>query len=196
MVETSFYLARRGVSLIRRMKISNRSRRVLDLDVVDGLPMILPYGMKDWLSKNMSRTVEAWVKVRHLKEKAPFYHLNVEVSDTPDVKHIKEGNFYFAFDPEGKSSLLSPIVEAALVFGQATDFLIPEEFLRAKDLKVASVQQTSNRTPAAMCFSALSLAAGAEKEIISVIGHTYSQDHLKEVVRLVTAKGYVEKKAS
>ncbi len=182
-------------ALIRRMKISNRSRRVLDLDVVDGLPMILPYGMKDWLSKNMSRTVEAWVKVRHLKEKAPFYHLNVEVSDTPDVKHIKEGNFYFAFDPEGKSSLLSPIVEAALVFGQATDFLIPEEFLRAKDLKVASVQQTSNRTPAAMCFSALSLAAGAEKEIISVIGHTYSQDHLKEVVRLVTAKGYVEKKA-
>jgi len=72
-------------ALVRRVKIENLSRAKISVEMVDGLPMIMPYGLSDWLIKNLSRTVEAWVKVRNVKERAPYYHLKVEESDTPAV---------------------------------------------------------------------------------------------------------------
>ena len=49
---------------------------------------------------------------------------------------IKEGNFFFSFDPQAKGGgLLSPIVEAACIFGMADDFLAPAQFLK-KDFDI------------------------------------------------------------
>ncbi len=183
-------------ALIRRVTLINTSKKALDLEVIDGLPMIIPYGMKDWVLKNMSRTVEAWVKVKNLKAKAPFYHLNVEVADTPDVQHIEEGNFFFSFIADGKKAkLLDPIVEAAAVFGQATDFSRPKSFLNTAKFSVPTRQETANRTPSAMCYLPVRLPVKAQREFVSVVGHTYSEKHLNEVVKLMTANDYVSKKA-
>jgi len=107
-------------ALVRRLSITNTGRKAREVEVIDGLPLMMPYGMTDWLMKNMSRTAEAWVQVLNIKKKAPYYQLKVEVADTPQVTHIKEGNFFFSFDPSAKGSkLLEPIVEAACVFGAA-----------------------------------------------------------------------------
>jgi len=182
-------------ALIRRVKISNISKKAISCEVIDGLPIIIPYGMKDWVLKNMSRTVEAWVKVKNLKTKAPFYHLNVEVADTPDVQHIKEGNFFFSFAGEGaKAKRLDPIIEAAIVFGSSTDYIRPEAFLRSK-FSLPARQESSNRTPSAMCFVPLQLNAKAEREFVSVIGHTFSEEHLNKIVKQITAAGFINKKA-
>ena len=115
-------------ALVRNVTIENINRKKLNIQCVDGLPAINPYGLKDWLAKNMGRTVEAWMTVRNIKNKAPFYQLKVEVADTPQVTPIQEGNFYFAFDPDspptkafgGKLQLLDMVVEAACVFGHAS----------------------------------------------------------------------------
>src|SRR5580692_5794007 len=106
--------------LVRRVSIENTGRKKLDIQCVDGLPAINPYGLKDWLSKNMSRTVEAWMTVHNIKNKAPFYQLKVEVADTPQVTPIAQGNFYFAFDSKSRK-MLDAIVEASCVFGHASD---------------------------------------------------------------------------
>src|SRR5208282_3902199 len=100
--------------LVRHVTIENTGRKKLVIQCVDGLPVITPYGLKDWLSKNMSRTVEAWMTVLNLKNKAPFYQLKVEVADTPQVTPINEGNFYFAFD-SSSAKLLDMVVEASCV---------------------------------------------------------------------------------
>ncbi|HLD88565.1 MAG TPA: hypothetical protein VI955_04540, partial [Candidatus Omnitrophota bacterium] len=92
-------------ALVRRVTIANTSRKPLSLSMIDGLPAINPYGLKDSLSKGMSRTAEAWAAVRNVGRQVPFYQLKVQVADTPQVTHIKEGNFYFAFDGRG---LLDP----------------------------------------------------------------------------------------
>ncbi|MBF0123122.1 MAG: hypothetical protein HQL21_06935, partial [Candidatus Omnitrophica bacterium] len=84
--------------LVRRVTLKNISRAVQSIEMVDGLPSIIPYGQNDWVMKNMCRTIEAWYKVRNLDNKAPYFQLDVEAADVPQVKHIKEGNFYFAFD--------------------------------------------------------------------------------------------------
>lgn len=178
-------------ALIRRVTLTNTSKKARDLEMIDGLPIILPYGMKDWTVKNMSRTVEAWVKVRNVKTKAPFYQLNVEVADTPDVKYIKEGNFYFSFI-NGK--LVDPIVEAAVVFGDGTDFVKPQRFQDLTKFSIPTRQETASRTPSAMSFAKIKLAAKASQEMITLVGQTYAVEHLNAIVKQVMVKGFIDQK--
>ncbi len=183
--------------IVRRVSVKNISKKALSVEMIDGLPVITPYGQNDWVMKNMCRTIEAWYKVRNLDNKAPYFQLDVEAADVPQVNHIKEGNFYFAFDPSVKAgALLDPVVEAALVFGQATDLGIATRFLAEKKFTLPRVQQTDNRTPSAMCFTRFTLNAGRMKEILSVVGFSRSVDELRATVKKVTAKGFIEQKSA
>ncbi|VAX37272.1 FIG00469293: hypothetical protein [hydrothermal vent metagenome] len=182
-------------ALVRQVTVKNIGQTACDLEIIDGLPVIIPYGLSDWLNKNMTRTVEAWMKVRNLENKAPYYQLNVEVADTPQVKHIKKGNFYFSFDPKADGDkLLTPIVEAATVFGAANDFSAPARFLE-DDFMFPSKQETSNRTPSAMSYRQLHVEAGADSQIISVIGHAHSESQLNDIVKQTTAEAFITQKA-
>lgn len=182
-------------ALVRRVKVENISSKSLALEMIDGLPAILPYGMKDWLSKNMSRTVEAWVKVTNVNKKAPYYQLNVEVADTPQVTHINEGNFYFSFDTsKGKNALLTPIVDPSCVFGYATDFLVPENFLNGT-LNITREQFTSNRTPSALSHAQFSLKPKQSKEIISLVGFAHDIGQLNRIVAQAGKVSFIDEKA-
>ena len=181
--------------LVRRVSIENTGRKKLGIECVDGLPAINPYGLKDWLGKHMSRTVEAWVNVHHIKNKAPFYQLKVEVADTPQVTPITEGNFYFSFDASSRK-LLDIIAESACIFGRASDFLVPEKFLADKKFSVPAEQETANRTPSAMSFSTFALSSGKKYEFTSIAGFAHDLAELKRVVRKSTGKGFIENKAN
>ncbi len=180
--------------LVRRLTVENIGRKALDVQCVDGLPAINPYGLKDWLSKNMSRTVEAWMTVHHIKEKAPFYQLKVEVADTTQVTPISEGNFYFAFDSDSHE-LLEMVVEAACVFGSASDFIVPENFLEQKNFTVPSRQEVTNRTPSAMSVSRFPLPAGKKYVQTAIAGFAHDLTELKKVVKKSKAPGFIEDKA-
>ncbi len=180
--------------LVRRVTVENTGRKPLDIQCVDGLPAINPYGLKDWLSKNMSRTVEAWMTVDNIKNKAPFYRLKVEVADTPQVTPISEGNFYFAFNADS-GKLLDMIVEASAVFGSASDFLVPEEFLGQKIFSAPAHQETANRTPSAMSASRFTLAPARKHSFTAIAGFAHDLPELKKVVKKSTGHGFIEEKA-
>jgi hypothetical protein len=182
-------------ALVRTVTIKNNSRKTKTLQVIDGIPVVAPYGLKDWLNKHISRTVEAWAKVRNLENKAPYYQLNVEVSDKPEVTHIREGNFYFAFDPDSrKPKLFDPIIEAAGVFGETTDYLAPEKFFEDR-FSIPRNQQFSNRSPSAMSHAAISLKPGEEKRIVSFLGFAHSIEQVNEIVKQALAKDFIASKA-
>ncbi|NLE65574.1 MAG: hypothetical protein GX606_06635 [Elusimicrobia bacterium] len=182
-------------ALVRQVRIRNLSRKALSVEMIDGLPVIMPYGQNEWVMKHMCRTIEAWYKVRNLDKKAPYFQLEVEAADVPQVKHIEEGNFYFAFDPNSRpGKLFDPVVDVGAVFGQALDLRIPEAFLAQKRFSVPEVQQTDNRTPCAMMSGAFSLKSGAEKSIVSVIGFVHSVAELQATIRKMTTSGYIDKK--
>lgn len=183
-------------ALIRQVTIENTSGKKYAIELLDGLPSIIPYGMTDWLLKNMSRTVEAWVMIRNLKTKAPFYHLKVVVSDRPAVSHITEGNFYFAFEKGGRSSsLLPPIVEVASVFGNCQDFIYPENFFTPKPFAVPKKQEISNRTPCAMSFDRFSLNPKGRKQIFSLTGYAYEEPQVNRIVKQAISKNFIEQKS-
>ncbi|MDP8213250.1 MAG: hypothetical protein P9X22_08200, partial [Candidatus Zapsychrus exili] len=184
-------------ALARRVSVENISNKQCELEIIDGAPMIVPYGLTDWVIKNMSRTVEAWIKVRNTDKKAPYYQLNVEVSDKPQVKHIKEGNFYFSFDSSSKKSkneLLDMIVETAVIFDDAKDFAAPVNFLE-DGFKIPKAQQTDNRTPSAMSHGKFNLKPKDSKEITSLMGYADTIEQLNKIVSSATKKGFIDNKA-
>ncbi len=184
-------------ALVRTLIIRNLGKRSCAIQLLDGLPMIVPYGMKDWLLKNMSRTAEAWVKVGNIRKKAPYYHLNVEIADTPQVIPIEEGNFFFSFYRDGKDAvLLNPIVEADSVFGPALDFSAPVAFL-TNGIKPRYLQKTANRTPSAFGYGTFMVAPGRPQEIVSLFGYIHHVNSLNGIVRQVTRQdGFIAQKAT
>ena len=178
---------------VRTVTVKNISKDALAIQMVDGLPLIMPYGQNEWYMKNMCRTIEAWFKVCNLEKKAPYYQLNVEAADVPQVKHIKEGNFYFSFDPR-TGALFEPVVETAAVFGSSLDLINPEVFFQDRSFAVPKRQETDNRTPSAMSFAKFTLKPATEKEIVSVTGFEHSLADLNETVAKVTARGFVDAK--
>ena len=126
------------------------------------------------------------------KNKAPFYQFKVEVADTPQVTPIKEGNFYFAFDRDSHQ-LLDMIVEAACVFGQASDFLVPEKFLQQKNFSLPKRQETANRTPSAMMSEPFHPCrrAGAHS-FVAMAGFAHDLAELKAVVKKSTGKAILK----
>jgi len=179
-------------ALVRTVTVKNLKKTKINYEMIDGLPVIVPFGISDDLNKNISRTIEAWVKVQNVDKNAPYYQLKVEVSDKPEVTHIKEGNFYFALDGDSLEQL-KPIVEASHVFGQSTDYVSPKQFLSGA-FKVPNNQQTSNRTPSALSFISGALIGGDTKSVISLLGYAPDLNHLNNVVRQATTKGFLDKK--
>ncbi|MDP2939407.1 MAG: hypothetical protein Q8O13_04915 [Candidatus Omnitrophota bacterium] len=183
-------------ALVRQLTIKNASTQKMNLELVDGLPVVIPYGLPDRLLKDMCRTIEAWFEVVNLEKKAPFYNLKVEVSDKPYVSHIKEGNFFVSFYQENnKATFLEPIVNTSCVFGTVTGFGWPQKFLLSEHFKTPKRQITDNVTPCAFGYLDFNLKPLQEKTIISLIGHISSQQRLNSLLKTITSKDYIFKKS-
>ena len=70
--------------LLRKLVITNMRGEKIDIEVLDGLSQVSPFGMTEWYQKHMSRTIEAWMRVSNLENKAPFYHLSINPQDRPE----------------------------------------------------------------------------------------------------------------
>ncbi|MDD3375380.1 MAG: hypothetical protein PHY73_06645 [Candidatus Omnitrophica bacterium] len=183
-------------ALIRKVSVKNLSKKKYDIEIIDGMPAIVPYGLNDRLLKDISRTVEAWIQVSNLKKKAAYYNLKVVVSDKSCVENITEGNFYFSFQENGKTpKLLDPIVQSACIFGKAKDFIYPKAFVDEKNFQVPKDQKTRNKTPSAMSFAKSSLKAGQKTVITSLIGHIHSKPELNRIVKKSIYGDYLDVKA-
>ena len=116
----------------RILTVRNISKKTKTIECVDGLPMIIPYGTRDALLKNMSRLAEGWFSgVEYTKKsKIPAYKLKVIPEDNPEIQEIKAANFYAGFYFKKGSRISSPeyIVNAEDVFGEVKDFSYPAKF--------------------------------------------------------------------
>ncbi len=182
-------------ALIRTVSIKNLSKKRYDIEVVDGMPTFIPYGLNYQLLKDMARTVEAWIQVGNLEKKAAYYNLKVVVSDKPCVENITEGNFYFSFQRNGKApKLLDPIVQPSCVFGRSKDFIYPKAFVDQDKFEFSKNQKTRNKTPCAMSFSKSSLKSGQKTVITSLFGHIHSKAELNRIVKKSIYNNYLDVK--
>lgn len=178
--------------LVRKLIIKNLNSQPVKLQVLDGLPLIIPYGLDDFGLKHMRRLFEAFVEVTNFENKVPFYKLKVEPADRPDVVRISKGNFYLGFDPDGQ--LVSPIYDPAKIFGIRGDYSHPENFLTDSLQELSRDQNFENRLPSAMGAFSTDIEPNDDYTYTSVIGHAGSVELLNSLVPRITQPDYIQKK--
>ncbi len=185
-------------AIARELVITNTGSSAIEIEVLDGLPSVNPFGMNEFFTKNMSRTIEAWMVTDNLARRAPYFRLKVDATDRPEVTPIKEGNFYFALSSEGagQGKALDVIVDPALIFDSMLDFSQPKLFLPPGPFKMPKGQISENRTPCAFSFARLKIAPGRSRRIVSYLGKADTVETLNRFVSRASAGKYFETKRS
>ena len=113
-------------ALVRNVKIENISTEPLNIELLDGIAEILPYGVSNNDFKAMSNLLTSWFVSNNYDYDFAFYTLNSSTSDTAEVTKVTKGNFLMATD--GKK-LIRPIVDPNVVFGYDSSKEIPVNFI-------------------------------------------------------------------
>lgn len=161
--------------LVRRVTLTNSGHRPVNLEVLDGMPAVMPYGVDDSALKNIGRTIEAWMEVFNLERGVPFYRLRASSADSAEVSAIQAGHFYLAVaetDSSQPGDPLPMVVDPRLVFGADTSLRHPAGFANRSvaDL-IQSKQITVSQTPCGFSATRTSLQPGQSITIRTIIGH-------------------------
>jgi hypothetical protein len=176
--------------LLRRVEIVNTSGHAKKIEIVDGLPQVLPFGMNQWILKFMSRTSEAFMRVEGVEENLPFYRLKVWPTDSPQVEPVIACNFFAGFLNGGRTRVL---VDAERIFGLAGDFSKPERFFSNESLDFAN-QVIGNQTPSAFQALTVELQPGQSQVFYGFYGHAESQAVLEQFIAEADQEDYLETK--
>ncbi|MFA4906495.1 MAG: cellobiose phosphorylase [Candidatus Margulisiibacteriota bacterium] len=174
-------------ALARMVRITNLSRRPKKIDIIDGLPILIPFGFTDDLLKRICQTTSAWCKVDNLDKGAPFYRLKTAPKDICETQELTRGNFYLSFGSTGKTRY---IVDPKTVFGETGNLTLPDSFLSHKKFKVPTHQATEGIMPSGLSFAVADLDGGGSFEIFSLIGQAASQKELSRIEKRAARKEY------
>jgi len=167
--------------LIRQVKLINFAQKPVTFEIIDGLPVILPYGVSDQTLKENSRTIEAWMEVQNQEAGIPFYNLRSTLGDTAEVKPIKEGNFAHAFAfQKGVSSKLVSIVDPEKIFGYDSSLKYPVNFQRNNIMTLGQPSYSEGKTPCAFFGKKCILEPQEELTIYGIYGFASRLELLSE----------------
>lgn len=167
-------------ALIRKVSITNQAAQARKLEVADGMPALLPFGIGYRDMKDMAQTMQAWMKVEHVQENLPYYNVSASTGDSAVVTQVKEGNFFFALDQD--SERLSVVVDPEVLFGYDTSFGEPVGFPDLDMDQISRARQiTSNQVPCAFALCSKTIGAGEQLEFTEVIGRAADWELVKEL---------------
>lgn len=164
-------------ALARGLKVTNRLDRVVDLQVLDGMPALVPYGVSDWVLKNMVQTGRAWMETQRLESGVPRYRVRVSMEDSARVTSVS--GCAFAFSVDGAGERLPAVADPDTVFGCDTALRRPLGFLDKSPAELAgSVQAVQNTFPCFFTGISEQLGPGESARIFTLIGHAESDGAL------------------
>ncbi|MFW6267007.1 MAG: hypothetical protein ACOC2S_01530 [Halanaerobium sp.] len=184
-------------ALVREMKVENTGDQKRQLEVLDGMPILIPFGIENGALKEVSQTISAWAKVDSFENKTPFYKLRASAEDEAEVKQMNAGNFYISFtknDDSEKGSLLTPLVDPDVIFAEKTSLETAPGFASKELTDYQGEQILENRFPSAMAAAKKKLNQGERLEIASVFGNLADEERLNEIKERVLKSGYLAEK--
>ncbi|MFH1578360.1 MAG: hypothetical protein ABIC18_04755 [Candidatus Omnitrophota bacterium] len=170
-------------ALARTIKIKNISRKKLKIQLLDGLPLIVPMGINNVLLKELGRTAEAWMKTKYAGDSAAFYKLDVDPCDRPEVIYIQKGNFCVSF-----SKL---IIDPSTIFGPRLNLDYPYHFLKERNFKYPKNQSSESKTPSGMGMANFRLLPDEAQSFTSLFGNIRSHKLLKSLLTRIKSKRYL-----
>jgi hypothetical protein len=174
-------------ALARVLSIKNTSDKEIKLEVLDGLPKIVPFGLNHVLLKDLARTLEAWMRV-HLDNNLALFRLIVDPTDASQTRYVDGANFNYAFYQE-KGKKISPylIVDPGTIFAQDTSYSTPVKFY--SDGFCPPLKQISaGKTPCAFSYFTWTIKPQEVKLFYSIFGAAFKQELIKDFTRNIDAE--------
>ncbi|MDR0473088.1 MAG: hypothetical protein LBH43_05410 [Treponema sp.] len=185
-------------ALLRRISIKNISPEPLEIECIDGLPILHPFGTRNNMLKNMSNLGEGWFAgVNFTQNGVPYYKLPVEALNKPEVVPLAGAHFYCAQVLDSIPPARHPLycIDPDTVFGEQRDYAFPDLFLRHDSPFSVNANFTGkNKTPSAMGYFSLVLQPGGQAVCYSMIGHCTDYNNIDDAASLLLRKGFFETK--
>ena len=179
-------------ALIRRVSFKNLLDTPVKLEVLDGLPGIVPYGVDNGALKHIGRTIEAWMSVNNLENRLPFYQLKATPGDTAAVRAITSGNYALAF---GDGGLLPVVADPPVVFGMDTSRTRAHQFHdQGLQSLFDATQILEGRSLCAFFGTAFTLPPGEERAITSLYGYSRTLADIQSSLELVQSQAFIDQK--
>ncbi|MGG1612974.1 cellobiose phosphorylase [Paenibacillus sp. FSL K6-2441] len=180
-------------ALVRQVEVTNISGAPVQLEMLDGMPEILPYGVENAGYKEIGNLLRSWMEVDNLENGIPFYRVRSSTHDEAEVSEVQSGHFYLTFGEDGK--LLKTIADFAVIFGDNTSLAYPDRFAEQPLAALtAAPQYCTNKVPCGFSALAAELARGESRRIYTLIGHIESVERLNRKAAEIASPAYVARK--
>jgi hypothetical protein len=182
--------------LVRQVTVTNVGDAPLALEMLDGMPRVIPCGANNWMLKEIGRTIEAWMGVFNLEQGVPFYRFQASAGDTTEVAEIQSGHFYLAFTEQGGQTLLLPaFVDPTVIFGYNTALNAPDRFVAQSLAELRTERQiTVGRTPCGLFGTDAVLEPAEALTVYTIVGHVSDVGHLLRLPDRIARSAYVRQK--
>lgn len=180
-------------ALVRKVTVTNEDDREILLEVIDGMPALIPYGVEAEFMKNMTQTAKAWMQVEDLETKIPFYRVRASLVDSASVLAIEGGNFSFGCLEDG--TLLAPVVDTEALFAYDCSLQSAVRFREdGLDGVYAWKQNTANLLPCSFYGVKRSLKPGESLTVYEVIGQVSKKEYLHRFLETPKTGAYFAQK--
>ena len=180
-------------ALARKVEVININDSKIDVEIVDGVTTILPYGTDYYGLKNMSNTLSSYMESIVSNDNIATYKVRSSTADTTQVESINNEYVYMAFDNNNKN--LDLIVEADKIFGYDTTLSNPINFINYSLDDLTNISKKSNnKIPAAFsCISSI-INSNEQKSIYSYLIYVSSNENKDEIINKISSVDYFDKK--
>ncbi len=179
-------------ALVRDVTIMNLGTNKKEIEGLDGMPKIIPFGLENSMYKEMSNLFKSWTEVKNISNNAPFYTQRASSDDSAEVKNI-EGGYYYVTIKNGKT--VPPVYDPDVVFGYESSLIQPANFIQnnIEDL-VEKDQYFVNKIPCGFTPFKETLEAGEKLHFTTYVGFSGSVELLNQKVEDFSQLGYGERK--
>ncbi len=166
-------------ALVRKVTVENLSDKAAEVEMLDGMPACIPYGVSNDDLKTMGSLVKAWMQVEHVETGVPFYRVRASIVDTASVTEVVGGNFSFGALEDG--TRLPAIVDPDIVFAYDTTLTKAVNFEKEGIEALQNMEQvTQNQFPCSFYGMKKTLASSEALTVYEVIGQVESYETLRK----------------
>lgn len=166
-------------ALMRMVTITNTSDFERNLEIVDGMPVLIPYGVDMSSMKNMTQTAKAWMQVEDSVDRVPYYRVRASMDDTAAVSVVEGGNFGIGVTEDGER--LTTIVDPEVIFGYDNALEKPVVFAGGGlEAVMAEEENYSNLLPGCFFLKECNLKPGESVSFYEMIGQVENKKILQK----------------
>lgn len=181
-----------AAALLREVVITNCGTEEQEIEILDGLTELIPYGVTSESMKEMGQTSKAWMEVRNLEQRVPCFKVRASMEDSAKVEQVN-GVVFGAAEEAG--TLLSSIVDKSLIFRQDTALLYPYGFAQSSAEALAGQEQAvCNEVPCCYFLHQKRLNSGESVRIRELYGMAEQESLLEPLKEKFLKAGWFEEK--